>query len=245
MTPTTGAAELPEALRHASYLDGFFVGEEVSAFRARQIAAELRRLHHENERLAVLVEAQQPAPSAAAATAEVENLRKALVYVAFALHDTPQYMLAQGITLIDGDTVRVSRDGWTVEASVNPLHQPARQPPKSQAADSVTAPAATCPTCKAPCTTTVNMRGGEHGWGTTDLERTVYHYAPAQAADSVLEDAARYRWLVAHCRSTAEHWGGRWSIVVDGPAPELENGEYLIDEAIDAAMAAKKGENHD
>ena len=66
---------------------------------------------------------QQPAPSGA--TEEVENLRKALVYAAFALHDTPQYMLAQGITLIDGDTVRVSRDGWTVEASVNPHRQPA------------------------------------------------------------------------------------------------------------------------
>ena len=66
---------------------------------------------------------EQPAPSGA--TEEVENLRKALVYAAFALHDTPQYMLAQGITLIDGDTVRVSRDGWTVEASVNPHRQPA------------------------------------------------------------------------------------------------------------------------
>ena len=63
------------------------------------------------------------APSGA--TEEVENLRKALVYAAFALHDTPRYMLAQGITLIDGDTVRVSRDGWTVEASVNPHRQPA------------------------------------------------------------------------------------------------------------------------
>ena len=69
----------------------------------------------------------------AAPAVEVENLRKALVYVAFALHSTPQYMLAQGITLIDGDTVRVSRDGWTVEASANPLHQP----PKSQAVESV------------------------------------------------------------------------------------------------------------
>ena len=66
---------------------------------------------------------EQPAPSGA--TEEVENLRKALVYAAFALHDTPQYMLAQGIALIDGDTVRVSRDGWTVEASVNPHRQPA------------------------------------------------------------------------------------------------------------------------
>lgn len=56
---------------------------------------------------------------------EVENLRKALVYAAFALHGTPQYMLAQGIALIGGDTVRVSRDGWTVEASVNPHRQPA------------------------------------------------------------------------------------------------------------------------
>ena len=63
----------------------------------------------------------------AGATEEVKNLRKALVYVAFALHDAPQYMLAQGITLINGDTVRVSRDGWTVEASVNPHRQPAQK----------------------------------------------------------------------------------------------------------------------
>ena len=71
---------------------------------------------------AVLAKWGQPA----GATEEVENLRKALVYAAFALHGTPQYMLAQGITLIDGDTVRVSRDGWTVEASVNPHRQPAQ-----------------------------------------------------------------------------------------------------------------------
>ena len=73
------------------------------------------------------------APSGA--TEEVENLRKALVYAAFALHDTPQYMLAQGITLIDGDTVRVSRDGWTVEASVNPHRQPAPATQPAQAAE--------------------------------------------------------------------------------------------------------------
>ena len=36
-----------------------------------------------------------------------------------------------------------------------------------------------CPTCSAPCTTKVLMRGGEHGWGTTDLERTQYSYAGA------------------------------------------------------------------
>ena len=52
----------PEALRHASYLEDFFISEVVNATRARQIATELRRLHAENERLAALVEAQQPAP---------------------------------------------------------------------------------------------------------------------------------------------------------------------------------------
>ena len=78
---------------------------------------------------AVLAKWGQPA----GATEEVENLRKALVYAAFALHGTPQYMLAQGIALIGGDTVRVSRDGWTVEASGNPY----RQPTPAQAAEPV------------------------------------------------------------------------------------------------------------
>lgn len=38
-----------------------------------------------------------------------------------------------------------------------------------------------CPTCGAPCTTKVHMRGGDHGWGTTDLERTTYRFATQQA----------------------------------------------------------------
>ena len=70
----------------------------------------------------------QAAPAAVARADEIDRLRAALVYVAFALHDTRQYMLAEGVTLIDGDTVRVSRDGWTVEASSNPLRQPEPQP---------------------------------------------------------------------------------------------------------------------
>lgn len=78
--------------------------------------------------------ARAPADSVtAAAGGEIDRLRAALVYVAFALHGTPQHMLAEGITLIDGDTVRVSRDGWTVEASVNP----ARATPPTRAAESV------------------------------------------------------------------------------------------------------------
>ena len=69
--------------------------------------------------------------------------------------------------------------------------------------------------------------------------------APAPAAQGDSLDAARYRWLAAHCRSTAEHWGGRWSIVVEGPAPKSHDSEddfdAAIDAAIDAARAAKAG----
>ena len=59
--------------------------------------------------------------------------------------------------------------------------------------------------------------------------------ATAAQADSVLEDAARYRWLAASCRSTSEHWGGRWSIIIDGPAPKSHDSEDDFDAAVDAA----------
>lgn len=64
--------------------------------------------------------------------------------------------------------------------------------------------------------------------------------AQAAQADSVQEDAARYRWLAEHCRSTSEHWGGRWSIVVEGPAPKSHDSEDDFDAAIDAGR--KQGE---
>ena len=68
---------------------------------------------------------------------------------------------------------------------------------------------------------------------------------PAQAADSVLEDAARYRFLSGHCRSTSEHWGGRWSIIIDGPAPESHDSEDDFDAAVDAARAKASFEQKD
>ena len=68
---------------------------------------------------------------------------------------------------------------------------------------------------------------------------------PTQAADSELEDAARYRFLAAHCRITGEHWGGRWSIVVEGPAPESHDSKDDFDAAIDVARAqANEGDQH-
>ena len=67
--------------------------------------------------------------------------------------------------------------------------------------------------------------------------------APAPLSDDVVRDAARYRFLAGHCRSTSEHWGGRWSIVVDGPAPKSHDGEDDFDEAVDAALAAQGGKD--
>ena len=50
-------------------------------------------------------------------------------------------------------------------------------------------------------------------------------------------DAERYWWLAKHGRSTSEHWGGRWSIVIDGPCPKSHNSEDDFDAAIDAARS--------
>jgi len=66
---------------------------------------------------------QQPAEAApavkesltVAVPGEIDVLRKALVYTAFALHGTPQHMLAPGITLIDGDWVKVKIGDVNVE----------------------------------------------------------------------------------------------------------------------------------
>lgn len=55
-------------------------------------------------------------------------------------------------------------------------------------------------------------------------------------AAALEKDAARYRFLAERCRSTSEHWGGRWSIVIEGPAPKSHNDEDDFDAAIDAAM---------
>ena len=57
----------------------------------------------------------------------------------------------------------------------------------------------------------------------------------AQPSQADAQDAARYRWLAGHCRSTSEHWGGRWSIIVEGPAPKSHGSEDGFDAAIDAA----------
>ena len=74
------------------------------------------------------------------------------------------------------------------------------------------------------------------GW---EVRALYTHPAPSVLAD-VVRDAERYRWLAGYCRSTSEHWGGRWSIIIDGPAPKTHDSEDDLDAAIDAAMLAAK-----
>ncbi|CAN7480495.1 hypothetical protein LJR074_003246 [Acidovorax sp. LjRoot74] len=66
MTNPTPPGQVPEALRLAEILEGDYCPDWFYEQGVDEVAAELRRLHAENERLAALVEAQQPAPSAAA-----------------------------------------------------------------------------------------------------------------------------------------------------------------------------------
>ena len=138
---------------------------------------------------------QQPAP--AGATEEVENLRKALVYAAFALHDTPQYMLAQGITLIDGDTVRVSRDGWTVEASVNPHRQPAPATPITveQVEDAIGLQSSAWDTIGAEKIVEAVLRLANAAPATQQAGERVYAFRRKGLADFCTCDEARYEEL--------------------------------------------------
>lgn len=58
----------------------------------------------------------------------------------------------------------------------------------------------------------------------------------------VARDAERYRWLLENARATAEHWGGRWSLVIDSPAPGKDASSEAINAAIDAAINRQGGE---
>lgn len=107
----------------------------------------------------------------------------------------------------------------------------------------LTAQADTQPADYPPLPSTYYLVAGEiRGWDEHQMRAYVDADRAARApADSVQEDAARYRWLAEHCRSTSEHWGGRWSIIIDGPAPKSHDSEDDFDAAIDAAMAANGG----
>lgn len=73
------------------------------------------------------------------------------------------------------------------------------------------------------------------------LRQAIEHEQSKPLTNDVVRDAERYRWLAGFCSSTSEHWGGRWSIVIEGPAPKSHDSEDDLDDAIDAAMLACTG----
>lgn len=67
---------------------------------------------------------------------------------------------------------------------------------------------------------------------------------PAQAADSVLEDAARYRWIRGPVEESTRY--SRWRIEYwDGPNGWQPMQRERMDSAIDAAIATQQGVSHD
>ena len=80
--------------------------------------------------------------------------------------------------------------------SVEIIHDQPTEPPMTSRDEAREKEAVNCPTCNGPCDTEILMRGGDHGWGTTDLERTVYNsrvntHAHPQAENARLREAAR------------------------------------------------------
>ena len=139
----------------------------------------------------------------------------------------------------------ISNEGLQADMAIRAALASAPQPSPTPQADSQPAPVLD----RARIREIFMAHGFTVKEGQTDLKQYVYDAADAllraarAPADSVLEDAARYRFLAAHCRSTPEHWGGRWSIVVEGPAPKSHDSEDDFDAAIDAARAqAKEGD---
>jgi hypothetical protein len=92
----------------------------------------------------------------------------------------------------------------------------------------------------------VPLYGAEAGelWALRHLREALGDPAGELTQDELVErarnawaDAQRYRWLSAHARSTAEHWRGRWSLVIEGPPPMRNDCADSLDVAVDAAMA--------
>lgn len=299
---TTNQQGAPEALTLAGTVDHWARGDYgLRGDEMRKAAAEIRRLHAENERLAALVEAQQPSPtpqadsqpapqgetnahldtdSNSSAPGQQRDVAGTVALgqsVGHGSDSTAGDPSAQGDKLLTvaernirsflrSATFKSESDREAALNCVDVLWEAARAP-----ADSVTAPAggvdddvdaiALARYKVAPAHESMFHRfavvagdGKQQLYLGREMEcanmarkfagafldgafyqANIAPTPPAQAADSVMEDAERYRFLKGHCRSTSEHWGGRWSIVVEGPAPESHDSEDDFDKAVDAA----------
>jgi hypothetical protein len=83
------------------------------------------------------------------------------------------------------------------------------------------------------------LRDGLLAWQTASMDIMQQLKKAEAEVEKLREDAERYRWLRECARATSEHWGGRWSLVTEGPAPKTAT-PAGIDAAIDAARDALK-----
>ncbi len=233
----------PESLRLAHVADHPIPPDWIDMVAA---VRDLLRLHAENEALQQVYDATQ---------LEIDHLRGVTKMVA------PAQPVAWLVYLpsIDTQNVYDSQDdpGYVddvtnhADAEVTPLYEMAA--PKAEVAPAGEYPPSVAYT-ELPDFDTVEQRiyAGCRRFISRDMLEPIHGLireaidadrAARAPADSVLEDAARYRFLAARCRITGEHWGGRWSIVVEGPAPESHDSKDDFDAAIDAARSqAKEGD---
>ncbi|PRE90139.1 hypothetical protein, partial [Burkholderia gladioli] len=125
------------------------VAGERAAFveKLRELGADISPLGSRDERLCItsniMVDdvlaaaraSQAAAPADAALSNRVSQLEKALVYVGHRLHDTPQYMLCDGVALIDNDGITVKAQGIDVAVSLRGDPQPTKAAAPAEARD--------------------------------------------------------------------------------------------------------------
>ena len=106
------ALMLAGAVDHWARADYGLRGDEM-----RKAAAELRRLHYENQRLAALVEAQQPAPSAAAVLPEITAEDRSFLHYNPNTNDIVDWIQRYANTAITADRAsRAPADSVTAPA---------------------------------------------------------------------------------------------------------------------------------
>ncbi|WP_369065273.1 rod-binding protein [Burkholderia gladioli] len=119
------------------------------------------------------------APADAALSNRVSQLEKALVYVGHRLHDTPQYMLCDGVALIDNDGITVKAQGIDVAVSLRGDPQPTKAAAPAEAISLLRKAHRTL-----ACAALTQIRDGEAVW--TEIGRFL-DAAPADAREPIYQ----------------------------------------------------------
>lgn len=85
----------------------------------------------------------------------------------------------------------------------------------------------------------LEMTDDRDSWAEQESARAAEAVAFMQERDALWADVQRYRWLMGNSRICPEHWGSRWSIVVESRNP-ADDSAAAVDAAIDAAIAGER-----